>query len=64
MWENVGLAIKVALDLGVKTKIIKKTIPKIQFEGRVQFIKGKLTKNLKKTKILVDGCHSDTSTKI
>jgi len=63
LWENVGLAIKVALDLGVDTKIIKKTLPKIQFEGRVQFIKGKLTKNLKKTRILVDGCHSDVSTK-
>ena len=63
LWENVGLAIKVALDLGVKEKIIKKTIPKIKFEGRVQFIKGKLTKKLKKTKILIDGCHSDESTK-
>ena len=63
MWENVGLAIKVALDLGVKEKTIKKTIPKIKFEGRVQFIKGKLTKKLKKTKILIDGCHSDESTK-
>ena len=63
LWENVGLAIKVALDLGVDVKIIKKTLPKIQFEGRVQFIKGKLTKNLKKTRILVDGCHSYESTK-
>jgi len=63
LWENVGLAIKVALDLGVDTKIIEKTLSKIQFEGRVQFIKGKLTKNLKKTRILVDGCHSDVSTK-
>jgi len=63
LWANVGLAIKVALDLGVDIKIIKKTLPKIQFEGRVQFIKGKLTKNLKQTKILVDGCHSDESTK-
>ena len=44
LWENVGLAIKVALDLGVNIKIIKKTLPKIKFEGRVQFIKGKLTK--------------------
>jgi len=63
LWENVGLAIKVALDLGVDPKIIKKTLPKIQFEGRVQFIKGKLTKNLKKIRILVDGCHSDEATK-
>ena len=63
LWENVGLAIKIALALGVNVKTIKKTLPKISFEGRVQFINGKLTKNLKKTKILVDGCHSDTSTK-
>ena len=47
LWENVGLAIKVALDFGVNPKVIKKTVPNIQFEGRVQFIKGKLTKNLK-----------------
>ena len=62
MWDNVGLAIKVALDLGVKAKIIKKTVPSIKFEGRVNYIKGKLTKN-KNFKILVDGCHSDESTK-
>ena len=55
--------IKIALDLGVNIKIIKRTISKIRFEGRVQFIKGKLTKNLKKTRIIVDGCHSDESTK-
>ena len=63
LWENVALAIKVALDLGVKKETIKKTIPNIKFEGRVQFIDGKLTKNLKTSKILVDGCHSDVSTK-
>ena len=63
LWENIGLAIKVALDLGVDVKKIRKTIPKIQFEGRVQFIKGKLTKNHKNTKILVDGCHGYESTK-
>ena len=62
MWDNVGLAIKVALDLGIKPEIIKKTLPKIKFEGRVNYIKGKLTKN-KNYKVLVDGCHSDASTK-
>ena len=62
LWENVGLAIKVALDLGIKSEKIKKTIPKIEFEGRVQFIKGKLSNN-QKNKILIDGCHSDASTK-
>ena len=63
LWENVALAIKVALDLGVDIKVIKKTIPKIKFDGRVQFIKGNLTKNLKKTRVLVDGCHSNESAK-
>ena len=63
LWENVGLAIKIALDFGIKVKLIKKTIPKIKFEGRVQFIKGKLTKNLKNTKILIDGCHSEESSR-
>ena len=63
LWDNVGLAVKVARDLDIDIKIIKKTLPKIHFEGRVQFIKGKLTKNLKKTEVLLDGCHSDASTK-
>ena len=63
LWDNVGLSIKVALDLGVTPQIVKKTIPKIRFEGRVQFITGKLTKNLKKTRVLLDGCHSDESCK-
>jgi dihydrofolate synthase/folylpolyglutamate synthase len=64
LWENVGLAIKVALDFGVNPKVIKKTVPNIQFEGRVQFVRGKLTKNLKKNeRLLLDGCHSDEATK-
>ena len=62
LWDNVGLAIKVALDLGVKASIIEKTVPKIKFEGRVQFIRGKITKK-RKNRILVDGCHSYTSSK-
>ena len=62
LWDNVGLAIKVALDLGVKANIIEKTVPKIKFEGRVQFIRGKITKK-RKNRILVDGCHSYTSSK-
>jgi len=64
LWENVGLAIKVALDFGVNPKVIKKIVPDIQFEGRVQFVRGKLTKILKKNeKLLLDGCHSDEGTK-
>ena len=61
--ENLGLAIKIALDLKISKKIIIKTIPKIKFEGRVQYLKkGKLTKLIKKNeKLLVDGCHSQKS---
>jgi dihydrofolate synthase/folylpolyglutamate synthase len=63
--NNLALAIKVALDFGVPKKIIIKTIPKIQFEGRVQYlIKGKLKKLLKpQENLLIDGCHSITSAK-
>ena len=63
--KNLGLAIKIALDLNINKKVIKKTIPKIKFEGRVQYIKkGKLKKILKKReKLLLDGCHSEKSAK-
>ena len=63
--QNLGLAIKIALDLGISKKKIIKTIPKIQFEGRIQYIhKGNLKKILNKNeKILLDGCHSVESAK-
>jgi dihydrofolate synthase/folylpolyglutamate synthase len=63
--NNLALAIKVALDFGVPKKIIIKTIPKIQFEGRVQYLrKGKLKKLLRPgEKLLIDGCHSMASAK-
>ena len=49
-----GLAIKVALDFGIKNKVIKKTIPKIKFEGRVQYLnKGKLTRFINKREKLI-----------
>ena len=61
--DNIALAIKVALDFGVPKKIIVKTIPKIQFEGRVQYlIAGKFKKLLNSNeKLLIDGCHSMAS---
>jgi len=61
--NNLALAIKVALDFGVPKKTIIKTIPKIQFEGRVQYLsKGKLRKLLKHNEnLLIDGCHSIAS---
>ena len=63
--DNIALAIKVALDFGVPKKIIVKTIPKIQFEGRVQYLTvGKFKKLLNPNeKLIIDGCHSMTSAK-
>ena len=61
--ENLCLAIKIALDLKIDKKIIAKTIPKIKFEARIDYImKGRLTKRIyKNEKLLIDGCHSETS---
>ena len=61
--ENLCLAIKIALDLGFDKQIIVKTIPKIKFEARIQYLdKGKLVKKLNRNeKLLIDGCHSETS---
>ena len=58
--DNVGLAIKIALDIGIKKSSIKRSIPKIKFEGRLQYInKGKLKKITNKNeKLLLDGSHS------
>ena len=63
--SNLCLAIKVALDLGVPKKNILKVIPKIRFQGRIQYINNGKLKNLlgKNEKLLVDGCHSIQSAK-
>ena len=63
--ENLCLAIKIALDLKIDKKILVKNIPKIKFEGRIDYItKGKLIKKIHKNeKLLIDGCHSETSGK-
>ncbi len=65
IWENVSLAIKVALDLNISKKKILKSIQNLAFEGRMQYIKkGKLRKLLfSKEKLLIDGCHSNSSAK-
>ena len=64
LWSNVGLAIAVARFLKISNKNILKALPKLQFEGRLQYIRGKLTKLLNpKEKLLVDGCHSEASAK-
>ena len=63
--ENLCLAIKIALDLKSDKKIIFKTIPKIKFQARLEYItKGKLVKKIfKNEKLLIDGCHSEVSAK-
>ena len=63
--NNLALAIKVALDFGVSKETIVKTIPKIQFEGRVQYLTvGKFKKLLNPNEnLLIDGCHSIASAK-
>ena len=61
--DNLCLAIKIALDLGIDKKVIIKTIPKIRFEARIQYLKkGKIQKKLNNNeRLLIDGCHSETS---
>ena len=63
--NNLALAIKIALDLGISQEIINKTLPKIKLQARAEYItKGKLVKKIHKNeKILVDGCHSFVSGK-
>ena len=63
--ENLCFAIKIALDLKIDKSIIEKTIPKIKFEARIDYItKGRLVKKIHKNeKLLLDGCHSEISAK-
>ncbi|MDA8822103.1 hypothetical protein N9N34_00045 [Candidatus Pelagibacter bacterium] len=63
--ENLCHAIKIALDLKISKKIIEKTIPKISFEGRFQYLsKGKIRNKLHKNeKIMLDGAHADADAK-
>jgi dihydrofolate synthase / folylpolyglutamate synthase len=63
--ENLCHAIKIALDLKIDRKIIEKTIPKISFEGRFQYLeKGRIKKKLHKSeKIMLDGAHAETDAK-
>ena len=60
MFENVCLAIKVALDLKIGRKTIQKTLPLLSFEGRFQYLnKGKIKKKLYKNEIImIDGAHA------
>ena len=60
MFENICLAIKVALDLNIDKKIIQKTLPLLSFEGRFQFLsKGKIKNKLHSNEtIMIDGAHA------
>ena len=60
MFENVCLAIKVALDLRIDKKTIQKTLPLLSFEGRFQYLnKGKIKDMLHKNEIImIDGAHA------
>ncbi len=65
IFNNIAMAVKIALDLGINKKVISKALPKLKFEGRIQYIfSGKLVKKLyPKEKFLIDGCHSTISGK-
>ncbi len=65
LFNNIAMAVKIALDLGINKKIVSKALPKLKFEGRIQYISsGKLIKKLySKEKLLIDGCHSTISGK-
>ena len=65
MLENVCLAIKIALDLNIKKKIIQTTLPKLSFVGRFQYLnKGKIKNKLYRNEtILIDGAHATTDAK-
>ncbi len=60
MFENVCLAIKVALDLNIDKKVIQKALPLLSFEGRFQYLnKGKIKNKLNSNElILIDGAHA------
>ena len=60
--ENLCHAIKIALDLKIEKKIIDKTIPRISFEGRFQYLKkGKIKDKLyKNEQIMLDGAHAES----
>ena len=60
MFENISHAIKIALDLKISKKVIEKTLPKLSFPGRFNYLKkGKIKKLLHRNEmIMIDGAHS------
>ena len=65
MFENICLAIKIALDLNISKRVIQKTLPKLSFEGRFQYLNnGKIKNRLHKNEtILIDGAHATADAK-
>ena len=65
MLENVCLAMKIAFDLNIKKKIIQKTLPKLFFVGRFQYLnKGRIKNKLYRNEtIMIDGAHATTDAK-
>jgi len=65
MFQNIGHAIKVALDLKINKKIIVKTLPNLSFPGRFNYLKkGKIKKMLHKNEtIMIDGAHAPADAK-
>jgi folylpolyglutamate synthase/dihydrofolate synthase len=63
--ENLCHAIKIALDLKIDKKVIEKTIPKISYEGRFQYLKKGIIKNKlhKNEQIMLDGAHAEADAK-
>ena len=60
MFENICLAIKIALDLNIDKKTIQKTLPLLSFKGRYQYLnRGKIKKKLHRNEIImIDGAHA------
>ena len=65
MFSNIAHAVKIALDLKISKQVIKKTLPKLAFPGRFQYLKkGKIKKMLHKNEmIMIDGAHSPADSK-
>ncbi len=63
--ENLCHAVKIALDLKIDKKVIEKTIQKISFEGRFQYLKkGKIKNKLyNNEQIMIDGAHAEADAK-
>ena len=60
MFSNIAHAVKIALSFNISKKIIVKTLPKLSFPGRFNYLKkGKIKKLLHKNEmIMIDGAHA------